>query len=40
VAAKSLPIAQFPRITPPTVVVTASYPGADAKQLPIRLSLR
>lgn len=33
VAAKSLPIAQFPRITPPTVVVTASYPGADAKTI-------
>ncbi|WP_043317213.1 efflux RND transporter permease subunit [Microbulbifer sp. HZ11] len=26
-----LPIAQFPDITPPTVVVTASYPGASAE---------
>ena len=26
-----LPIAQFPEITPPTVRVTASYPGASAK---------
>ena len=25
-----LPIAQYPDITPPTVMVTASYPGADA----------
>lgn len=28
---KTLPVAQFPDITPPTVFVTASYPGADAK---------
>lgn len=28
---KSLPVAQFPDITPPTVMVSASYPGADAK---------
>ena len=28
---KSLPVAQFPEITPPTVQVMASYPGADAK---------
>ena len=27
----SLPIAQYPEIAPPTVVVTASYPGANAK---------
>src|SRR3712207_2168453 len=27
----SLPIAQYPDIVPPTVVVTASYPGANAK---------
>ncbi len=26
-----LPVAQFPRITPPTVRVTASYPGASAE---------
>jgi len=25
-----LPIAQYPDITPPTVQVTASYPGANA----------
>lgn len=27
----SLPIDQFPEITPPTIYVTATYPGADAK---------
>ena len=27
----SLPIAQYPDITPPTVMVIASYPGADAQ---------
>ena len=26
----TLPLAQFPNITPPTVMVMASYPGADA----------
>lgn len=28
---KSLPVAQYPDITPPTVFVSASYPGADAQ---------
>ncbi len=28
---KSLPVAQYPDITPPTVFVTANYPGADAE---------
>lgn len=28
---KSLPVAQYPDITPPTVMVIASYPGADAE---------
>ena len=32
-AARSLPIAQYPEITPPTVVITASYPGASAETL-------
>lgn len=27
----TLPVAQFPNITPPTVMVSASYPGADAQ---------
>jgi multidrug efflux pump len=31
VAAMRLPIAQYPEITPPTVQVTASYPGASAQ---------
>ncbi len=33
VAIKSLPISQLPNITPPTVVVTAQYPGADAQTI-------
>lgn len=31
VAIPSLPVAQYPDITPPTVLVTASYPGANAQ---------
>src|SRR5690349_13878092 len=31
VAYESLPIAQYPEIAPPTIVVQASYPGADAE---------
>src|SRR6202034_474666 len=31
IALKSLPIAQYPRITPPAVVVSISYPGASAQ---------
>src|SRR5262245_17560478 len=31
VALFSLPIAQYPDITPPTVEVSASYPGANAE---------
>src|SRR5262245_4878133 len=30
-AAMTLPIAQYPNITPPSVQVSASYPGASAK---------
>lgn len=30
-AVNTLPIAQYPDITPPTVMVSASYPGADAE---------
>ncbi len=29
----NIPVAQYPDITPPTVQVTASYPGADAQTL-------
>ncbi len=31
VAAFTLPVAQYPEVTPPTVTVTALYPGANAK---------
>ena len=31
ITVKTLPIAQYPDITPPTVMVRASYPGADAE---------
>ena len=31
VTVKTLPVAQYPDITPPTVMVNASYPGADAE---------
>src|SRR6185369_9162565 len=31
IAAFTLPIAQYPEIAPPSVVITASYPGANAK---------
>ena len=32
-AIRSLPIAQFPEIAPPTVTITATYPGADAETM-------
>ena len=31
IAYSGLPVAQYPEIAPPTIVVRASYPGADAK---------
>src|ERR1700752_4301890 len=31
VAVFTLPVAQYPEVTPPTVVVTALYPGANAE---------
>ena len=31
VALTALPVAQYPEVAPPTVVVTAAYPGANAK---------
>ncbi|MCW8922552.1 MAG: efflux RND transporter permease subunit, partial [Gammaproteobacteria bacterium] len=33
VAAQSLPVAQYPQIAPPTVMITANYPGASAETL-------
>lgn len=32
-AATQLPIEQYPRITPPTVIVTATFPGASAETM-------
>src|SRR5574343_322185 len=34
VASQVLPIAQYPQIAPPTVLITATYPGASAQTLP------
>ena len=31
IAFQALPVAQYPEIAPPTIVVRASYPGADAE---------
>ena len=31
VAVERLPVGRYPAITPPTVVVSTNYPGADAK---------
>ncbi|MDB5846147.1 MAG: transporter, hydrophobe/amphiphile efflux family, partial [Polaromonas sp.] len=33
VAVTQLPIAQYPPVAPPSIVVTATYPGASAKTL-------
>ena len=30
-AIKGLPVAMFPEVVPPTISVSANYPGADAK---------
>ena len=30
IAQRSLPIAEYPEIAPPTVSITATYPGASA----------
>src|SRR5690606_18394502 len=32
-AVLQLPIAQYPQITPPTVLITATFPGANAETL-------
>ena len=32
-AALQLPIEQYPKITPPTVIVTATFPGANAETM-------
>src|SRR5512138_2478978 len=33
VASRVLPLAQYPQIAPPTVMITANYPGASAETL-------
>src|SRR5690349_708261 len=33
IAGYSLPIAQYPEVSPPTVVITTSYPGASAETI-------
>src|SRR6201996_2129959 len=33
IASVSLPVAQYPEVVPPTVTVTASYPGASAETM-------
>lgn len=33
VAFTALPVAQFPRVTPPTITVSCTYPGASAKDV-------
>ena len=32
-ASLTLPISQYPEVTPPTVIITAAYPGANAETL-------
>jgi len=32
-AIRQLPIAQYPNVAPPSIVITATYPGASAKTL-------
>lgn len=39
VAIATLPVAQYPAITPPTIQVTASYPGASARTMVDKVAL-
>ena len=32
-AIMNLPVAQYPQIAPPTITISATYPGADALSL-------
>ena len=32
-ASLTLPVAQYPEITPPTVIISATFPGANAETL-------
>ena len=38
VSARSLPVAQYPEIAPPTVTITANYPGASAETLALTVA--
>src|SRR5207244_231588 len=38
IASQVLPIAQYPEIAPPTVVITANYPGASAETLALTVA--
>ena len=38
VSARSLPVAQYPEIAPPTVTITATYPGASAETLALTVA--
>ncbi len=38
VSARSLPVAQYPEIAPPTVTISASYPGASAETLALTVA--
>lgn len=40
IAAFSLPIEQYPNVTPPQIQVTTTYRGADAVTLPTRSARR
>lgn len=33
ISLKMMPLAQYPKLTPPTISITASYPGADASTI-------
>ncbi len=33
IASQVLPVAQYPEIAPPTVTITATYPGASAETM-------
>ena len=39
VAIATLPVSQYPAITPPTIQVTASYPGASARTMAEKVAL-
>ena len=39
VAIATLPVSQYPAITPPTIQVTASYPGASARTMADKVAI-